>query len=84
MRKIELTGVHQKTLETLYRNKIHECNARIKLLNSKLQNWDSVPDKVKQLYSKEEYKKTFLDYQFELRGDYVNKLRDIRNGYIYE
>lgn len=84
LRKVEITGVHQKTLETIYKQKIHECNAAIKMINNKLANWDAVPDKIKERYTKEEYKKSFLDYQLARRRDYIYKLRDIRNGYIYE
>lgn len=84
MRKIEISGVHQKTLETLYHNKIHECNERIAMLQKKLANWDAVDSRVKAMYTKEEYEKIFLEHHKQLRTKYVYKLRDIRNGYLYE
>ena len=84
MRKVEVTGVHQKTLENLYHTQIHECNQRISILQRQLENWDSVNSRIKARYTKEEYKKEFLDYQYSIRRDYIQKLRDVRNGYMYE
>jgi hypothetical protein len=84
MKKVEISGVHQKTLETLYHTKIHECNQRIAMLQKKLDNWDAVDSRVKAMYTKEEYEKTFLEHHKALRREYVYKLRDIRNGYLYE
>ena len=84
LRKIEVTGVHQKTLENMYLRKIHEINAIIKKENDTYNNWETADERLKSRYSREEFKTSFIDFQRRRRSDYIYKLRNVRNGYIYE
>lgn len=84
LKQIEVTGGQQKTLENLYHRKIHEINEQLKKLNAKYNNWESVEEKVKERYTKEEYKRFFIDTKRAERSSYVFKLKNIRNGFVLE
>ena len=81
---IEVTGVHQKTLENMYLRKIREINAIIKQENETYNNWETADERLKSRYSREEFKEYFIGYQRERRRGFIMKLRNVRNGYIYE
>lgn len=84
MRQIEVYGANQKTLESIYHRKIHEINGKLKKLYATYNDYENADERVKAHYTKEEYKATFIDYQLGERRRYIYKLRDVRNGYIYE
>lgn len=84
LRKIEVSGVNQKVLENQYHRKIHEINAILKKLNATYNDWDNADERTKSMYTREKFKTTFIDYQLQMRRSYIYKLRDVRNGYIYE
>ena len=84
MARIEVTGVHQKTLENMYLRKIREINAIIKQENETYNNWENADERLKARYTREEFKEYFIGYQRNRRRDYIYKLRNVRNGYIYE
>ena len=81
---IEVTGVHQKTLENMYLRKIREINAILKKENDTYNNWENADERLKARYTREEFKEYFIGYQRNRRRDYIYKLRNVRNGYIYE
>ena len=83
-RRIEVCGVQQKHLEFVYHNKIHEINAQLKKLNETYNNFDNIDDERLKRYTKEEYKKFFIDHKRAERSEYVQKLRNIRNGFVIE
>ena len=83
-RRIEVCGVQKKQLENVYHNKIHEINAQLKMMNAKHNDWDSVDEKIKLRYTKEEYKSFFIDRKREERGIYIQKLNTVRKGYVIE
>ena len=83
-RRVELNPAEQKTLEALYLRKIREINAKIKQFNLTYNNFESADERIKQRYSKEEYKKQFIDWAFEERSDYIHKLSRVRKGYTIE
>lgn len=83
-RKIEVTGIQQAHLENIYHKKIHEINAQLKALNEKYNNWDTVDERLKERYTREEYKRFFIDNKRTERSGYVLKLKNIRNGFVLE
>ena len=84
-RRIEVCGVQQKHLENVYHTKIHEINAQLKMMNEKYKNWDNIDDeRLKSIYTKEEYKIKFIDWMREERSLYVQKLKNVRNGFVIE
>ena len=84
LRQIEVTGGQQKVLEDLYHRKIHEINEQLKKLNEKYTNWECVEERVKERYTKEEYKRFFIDAKRAERNNYVLKLKNIRKGFVLE
>lgn len=83
-RRIEVCGVQQKHLEFVYHNKIHEINAQLKKLNETYNNFDNIDDERLKRYTKEEYKKLFIDHKRTERSEYVQKLRNVRSGFVIE
>ena len=65
MARIEVTGVHQKTLENMYLRKIREINAIIKKENETYNNWENADERLKSRYTREEFKEYFIGYQRE-------------------
>lgn len=84
LRQIEVIGSQQKTLEEMYHKKIHEINAKLKMFNAKYNNWEDVEDRVKQSYTREEYKRFFIDRALAERSVYIQKLKNVRKGFVLE
>lgn len=83
-RRIEVCGVQQKHLEFVYHNKIHEINNQLKRLNETYNNFDNIDDERLHRYTKEEFKHSFIDRKREERSYFVQKLRNVRNGFVIE
>lgn len=84
MRKIEVYGIEQQMLEKRYHDNIHACNERIRKNTATYNNWENADERVRSRYTKEEYKEQFIDHWFEERRNWIFKLRDVRQGFIYE
>lgn len=83
-RRIEIYGVNQKVLETKYLQNIRRINAILKRQYETYNNYENADERLRARYTREQYKEVFIDYQLEERRRYIYKLRDVRNGYIYE
>lgn len=85
LRKVELTGNNQKQLEAVVHSKIHEINKALKKYLVKYENWENVDEKTKAVYkSREQFKIRVIDRLKEDRRYYVQKLFNIRQGFINE
>lgn len=85
MRKIEVTGVNQKQMESIFHRKIHEINASLKKYLKVYDDFDNTDEKVKQYYkTKENYYLKVIVPLKETRTYYVKKLNNIRNGFAYD
>ena len=76
----------KKILEDMYLRQIREINLKLKKCNATYNNWETADERIKQRCNndKEEYKKQFIDWHLRDRSSYIQKLRTVRKGYIYE
>ena len=83
-RRIEIYGVNQRVLESQCLRNIRRINDILKRQYATYNDYENADERLKERYTKEQYKEMFIEHQLEERRKYIYKLRDVRNGYIYE
>ena len=84
MARIELTPMNQQMLEKRYHDKVRECNANIRKAKKTYEDWYSASEAIRSRYTREEYKVEFVDFWREQRRYWVERLHQVRKGYILE
>ena len=83
--KIELTPQAMSMLEQQVKSKIKKCNEQIRKNTEVYNNWESVTDERILRYTREQYKKKFIDYWRDERRYYIYRLNSqIRKGFLFE
>ena len=83
--KIELTPQAMSMLEQQAKTKIKKCNEQIRKNTEVYNNWESVTDERILRYTREQYKKKFIDYWRDERRYYIYRLNSqIRKGFLFE
>ena len=83
--KIELTPQAMSMLEQQAKLKIKKCNEQIRKNTEVYNNWESVTDERILRYTREQYKKKFIDYWRDERRYYIYRLNSqIRKGFLFE
>ena len=83
--KIELTPQAMSMLEQQAKLKIKKCNEQIRKNTEVYNNWESVTDDRILRYTREQYKKKFIDYWRDERRYYIYRLNSqIRKGFLFE
>lgn len=83
-RTVAVSGAQQKTLEALYLRRIREINAKLRRLNATYFDWENADERLRSRYTREQFKASFIDYQWNERHSYVMKLRNVRRGFVIE
>jgi len=83
-RRIELSPQNQQILEERYHNKIRQCNTNIRNFNKVYNDWENAGTRRHSQYTREEYKKEFIDYWYKERRYWIELLQMVRQGYILE
>lgn len=85
MSKRELIPQSIIVLEQLSLQKIRKCNEQIRKNTETYNNWESVTDERILKYTKEDYKKKFIDYWRDERRYHIYRLNNqIRKGFVFE
>ena len=72
-------------LEQQAKTKIKKCNEQIRKNTEVYNNWESVTDERILRYTREQYKKKFIDYWRDERRYYIYRLNSqIRKGFLFE
>lgn len=75
-----VSGVNQAALENLYLRKIREINATLRRFWSTYNDWDNADPRLRDHYTREQYRVQHIEHMLDERHSYVLKLRDVRRG----
>lgn len=83
-RIVKVNDTQQSTLENLYLLRIREINEKLRKFYATYNDWENADERIRDRYTREQYKEMFIDYQLTERHIYIIKLRNVRRGIITE
>lgn len=83
-RTAEVNPAQQTTLENLYLRRIREINEKLRKFYATYNDWENADERIRDRYTREQYKEVFIDYQLTERHIFLIKLRNVRRGIITE
>lgn len=83
-RIVKVNDMQQPTLERLYLLRIREINEKLRKFYATYNDWENADERIRDHYTREQYKEMFIDYQMNARHIYIIKLRNVRRGIITE
>lgn len=83
-RIVSVNDTQKSTLERLYLLRIKEINEKLRKFYATYNDWENADERLRDRYTREQYKEMFIDYQLTERHIYIIKLRNVRRGIITE